>query len=182
MYYDTGFTNTNQRDVEGQWTQILNDVTETNCRRLPRSRSSKMCPLPRSQVLIHYCKGYSHSAVPLTATAASRKITDLPMLPTRNQARLGNNRSGKSKQQAHRQRLHESKRPVLLRESGGRGSKMFTKGNSSSRIEAVVTKESTPYEYKLWALTMRQNWRLKPRRNYRKWLDETQGSRTPEIA
>jgi len=157
----------NQRDVEGQWTQILNDVTETTADvflaqglKCARCHDHKFDPLLQKDYF------------------ALRSFFT-PLLPREDQpiADVATRTKHAEQQQiweeataAIRQRLHEIETPVLLEKAGGQGFKMFTK-----EIQALASSrrhEITPYEYQIVALTMRQL-ELKPE-ELPKWLDETQ--------
>jgi len=157
----------NQRDVEGQWSQILNDVTETTADvflaqglKCARCHDHKFDPLLQKDYF------------------ALRSFFT-PLLPREDQpiadvaTRTKHYQQQKIWEEATaviRQRLHEIETPVLLNKAGGQGFKMFTK-----EIQALASSrrhEISPYEHQIVVLMMRQL-ELKPD-ELPKWLDETQ--------
>lgn len=155
----------NQRDVEGQWSQILNDVTETTADvflaqglKCARCHDHKFDPL-------------------LQRDYFALRSFFTPLLPREDQPIADVATRTRHFEQQHvweeatgaiRQHLHEIETPILLQKAGGQGFKMFTK-----EIQALASSqraEISPYEYQIVALMMRQL-ELKPD-ELPKWLDE----------
>lgn len=155
----------NQRDVEGQWAQILNDVTETTADvflaqglKCARCHDHKFDPL-------------------LQRDYFALRSFFTPLLPREDQPVADVATRTKHFEQQHiwevatagiRQQLHEIETPVLLNKAGGQGFKMFTKeiqALASSRREDI-----SPYEYQIVALMMRQLV-VQPEK-LPEWLDE----------
>ncbi|KLU02364.1 putative transmembrane protein [Rhodopirellula islandica] len=141
----------NQRDVEGQWAQILNDVTETTADvflaqglKCARCHDHKFDPL-------------------LQRDYYALRSFFTPLLPREDQpigdveTRAKHFEQQKVWEEATadiRQRLYEIERLVLLKKAGGQGFKMFTKELQS--LAASRRHEITPYEYQIVSLMMRQ--------------------------
>jgi len=155
----------NQRDVEGQWSQILNDVTETTADLfLAQGLKCARC--------------HDHKFDPLLQRDyfALRSFFT-PLLPREDQPIADVATRTRHFEQQHiweeattviRQRLHEIETPVLLNKAGGQGFEKFTR-----EIQSFVSSqrhEISPYEYQIAALTMRQL-ELKPD-ELPKWLNE----------
>ncbi|MFG0266732.1 MAG: DUF1553 domain-containing protein [Rhodopirellula sp. JB055] len=141
----------NQRDVEGQWAQILNDVTETTADvflaqglKCARCHDHKFDPLLQQDYF-------------------ALRAFFTPLLPREDQP-IGDveTRAKHFEQQRIweeatadiRERLHEIERLVLLKKAGGQGFKMFTKELQS--LAASRRDQITPYEYQIVSLMMRQ--------------------------
>lgn len=141
----------NQRDVEGQWVQILNDVTETTADlflaqglKCARCHDHKFDPLLQKDYF------------------ALRSFFT-PLLPREDQPIADVDTRAKHYEQQLiweaatadiRQRLHEIETPVLLEKAGGQGFDKFTK-----EIQSFVSSrrhEISPYEYQIAELTKRQ--------------------------
>lgn len=141
----------NQRDVEGQWVQILNDVTETTADvflaqglKCARCHDHKFDPL------------LQHDYFALRSFFT-------PLLPREDQPIADVDTRAKHFEQQHiweeataeiRQRLHEVETPMLLEKAGGQGFDKFT-----DEIQSFVSSrrhEISPYEYQIAELTRRQ--------------------------
>lgn len=141
----------NQRDVEGQWAQILNDVTETTSDvflaqglKCARCHDHKFDPL-------------------LQRDYFALRSFFTPLLPREDQPVADVETRVKHYQQQQvweeataniRQRLHEIETPVLLDKAGGQGFDKFT--TEIQTLVASQRQEISPYEYQIAALTMRQ--------------------------
>ncbi|QDV25245.1 DUF1553 domain-containing protein [Aureliella helgolandensis] len=157
----------NQRDVEGQWSQILNDVTETTADvflaqglKCARCHDHKFDPL-----LQHDYFALRSFFTPLLPRE------DQPIADVATRTRHFEQQQIWEEATAEiRQRLHQIETPVLLNKAGGQGFDKFTK-----EIQALVSSrrgEISPYEYQIAALTMRQL-ELNPEK-LPEWLEEGQ--------
>ncbi len=164
----------NQRDVEGQWAQILNDVTETTADvflaqglKCARCHDHKFDPLLQRDYFAlrsFFTPLLPREDQPVADVATRTKHFE--------QQRIWDEATADI-----RRRLHDIETPVLLNKAGGQGFKMFTK-----EIQALASSrrhEISPYEYQIVALTMRQL-ELKPD-ELPKWLGATKEAERQEL-
>ncbi|WP_391564844.1 DUF1553 domain-containing protein [Allorhodopirellula solitaria] len=155
----------NQRDVEGQWAQILNDVTETTADvflaqglKCARCHDHKFDPLLQRDYFA--LRSFFTPLLP----REDQPVADLPTRADHyEQQRIWEHATADI-----RQRLHEIETPVLLEKAGGQGFDKFT-----DEIQTLVSSrrdEISPYEYQIVALTIRQL-EIKPEK-LPEWLDE----------
>lgn len=155
----------NQRDVEGQWAQIINDVTETTA------------DLFLAQgVKCARCHDHKFDRLLQRDYYALRAFFE-PLLPREDQPvadvetrakHFELQRIWEAATEEIRQRLHEIETPVLLARAGGQGFEKFTKEIQS--FVASRRHEISPYEYQIAALTLNQLV-LNPDK-LPEWLDE----------
>ncbi|QDS93800.1 Planctomycete cytochrome C [Roseimaritima multifibrata] len=141
----------NQRDVEGQWAQILNDVTETTSDvflaqglKCARCHDHKFDPLLQKDYFA--LRSFFTPLLP-------REDQPIADISTRTK-HYEQQKIWEAATEDIRRRLHEIETPMLLKKAGGQGFKMFTK-----EIQALASSrrdEISPYEYQIVALMMRQ--------------------------
>lgn len=164
----------NQRDVETQWDQILNDVTETTSDVfLAQGLKCARCHDHKFDPLLH------EDFYRLKAFFAPLKPReDMPVadLATREE-HFKAMQTWEEKTEDIRRRLYEIERPELLKHATGEGIKRFI-----SEIQAMIAKRSserTPYEEQIVALASRQ-FKLHPDK-LPTWLDEKLESERQEL-
>ncbi len=141
----------NQRDVEGQWAQIINDVTETTADvflaqgvKCARCHDHKFDPLLQRD--FYALRAFFEPLLPRE---------DQPIADVETRAEhLEQQRVWEEATEDIRQRLHEIETPVLLAKAGGQGFEKFTKEIQS--FVASRRHEISPYEYQIAALTLNQ--------------------------
>tara|TARA_R100000789_G_scaffold21675_1_gene24493 strand:+ start:5862 stop:9014 length:3153 start_codon:yes stop_codon:yes gene_type:complete len=164
----------NQRDVEGQWAQILNDVTETTADvflaqglKCARCHDHKFDPL-----LQHDYYAFRTFFTPLLPRE------DQPVADVATRAKHYEQQQIWEDATAEiRQRLHEIETLVLLNKAGGQGFDKFTK-----EIQSYVSSrrhEISPYEYQIAALTLRQL-EIKPEK-LPEWLGEVKEAERQDL-
>ena len=141
----------NQRDVEGQWAQIINDVTETTADvflaqglKCARCHDHKFDPLLQKD--FYGLRAFFEPLLPRE---------DQPVADVETRAKyLEQQRIWEAATEDIRQRLHEIETPALLKHAGGQGFDKFTK-----EIQSFVSSrrhEISPYQYQIASLTMNQ--------------------------
>lgn len=171
MYYRHWHYEYNQRDVEGQWREILNDVTETTCDALlalgmkcARCHDHKFDPLLQQDY-------YRMQAF----FAALLPREDMPVAEVTCRAEYEAKRQAweAATDDIHR-RLHEIETPALLKHATGEGFHKFV-----AEIKTMITTragERGPYEQQIASLASRQ-FGVEPEK-LPEWLDaETQAER-----
>lgn len=161
----------NQRDVEGQWKQILNDVTETTADvflaqglKCARCHDHKFDPLLQKD---YYA--FKSFFAPL------QPREDQPIADVQTRAKyFKQQKKWEQATEEIRQRLHEIETPVLLKHATREGFDKFTK-----EIQSMITKrrhDRTPYEHQIASLASNQ-FDLHPEK-LAQWLDkETEAER-----
>ena len=156
----------NQRDVEGQWAQIINDVTETTADvflaqglKCARCHDHKFDPLLQKDFF-----GLRAFFEPLLPRE------DQPIADVETRAKhLQQQRIWEAATEDIRQRLHEIEMPELLEHAGGQGFDKFTE-----EIQSFVSSRRhkiSPYQYQIASLTMNQLV-LEPEK-LPEWLDKS---------
>lgn len=155
----------NQRDVEGQWAQIINDVTETTADvflaqgvKCARCHDHKFDPLLQRDY--YALRAFFEPLLP----REDQPVADVEIRAEH----LEQQRIWEAATEDIRQRLHEIEMPVLLARAGGQGFDKFTKEIQS--FVASRRHEVSPYEYQIAALTLNQL-ELNPDK-LPEWLDD----------
>ncbi|QEG02739.1 Planctomycete cytochrome C [Stieleria maiorica] len=155
----------NQRDVEGQWDQILSDVTETTADvflaqglKCARCHDHKFDPLLQKDY-------YAMKA--FFAPLQPREDQPIADVETRTK-HLQQQQAWEAATEEIRQRLHEIETPVLLKHATREGFDKFTK-----EIRSMISSrrpERSPYEHQIASLASNQ-FDVHPEK-LAEWLDE----------
>ena len=155
----------NQRDVEGQWRKILDDLTETTADVfLAQSLKCARCHNHKFDPLLQKDYYRLQAFFAPFQPSESQPVADLAALASRAQEQ----RAWDQATADIRRRLAEIERPVLLAHATGEKPTMFP-----PEIQAMIGKQPedrTPYEHQIAELASRQ-FKLHPEK-IEEWLDE----------
>jgi hypothetical protein len=155
----------NQRDVEGQWQQILNDVTETTADvflaqglKCARCHDHKFDPLLQKDY--HALKAFFEPLLPRE---------DLPIADVATQTKYHEQQKAwEAATEEIRARLHKIEMPVLLKHATREGADKFPKEIQAMLGDRVC--DRSPYEHQIASLASRQ-FDLHPDK-LAQWLDK----------
>ncbi len=164
----------NQRDVEGQWAEILSDVTETTADVfLAMGLKCAKCHDHKYDPLLQ--KDYFRLQA-FFAPLQPRAEMPLADLETRTQ-HYEQQQAWEQATQEIRRQLHELEMPVLMDHTTREGVRKFI-----PRIQAMVERmesERTPYEHQIATMASRQ-FDFQPEKLH-EWLDEKTEARRQEL-